>query len=99
MYAANGIIMNNAVFEGLDADMQELLIQKAKEFDEWTFESVSAAEKEAIQAMAEAGVTVNEDVDLEAFKAASESIYETYQGWSADLVEKCKAKLSEIRSK
>lgn len=97
MYAANGIIMNNAVFEGLDADMQELLVQKAKEFDEWTFEAVSATEKEAIQAMADAGVTVNEDVDIEAFKAASESIYETYQGWSADLVDRCKAKLAEIR--
>ena len=77
--------------------MQELLVQKAKEFDEWTFEAVSAAEKEAVQAMSDAGVTVNEDVDIEAFKAASESIYETYQGWSADLVDRCKAKLAEIR--
>lgn len=97
MYAANGIIMNNNIFEGLDADMQELLLKKAKEFDEWTFEEISAAEAEAIKAMADSGVTVNEDVDIEAFKAASASIYDTYEGWSDDLVERCQETLAEIR--
>lgn len=97
MYAANGIVMNNKVFEGLDEDMQKLLVEKAKEFDEWTFGAISAEEKEAILTMQEAGVTVNDRVDIDAFKAASENIYDTYQGWSDDLVDRCKAKLAEIR--
>lgn len=97
MYASNGIVMNNGIFESLDEDLQELLLKKAKEFDSWTLEEVSADEQADVEALAEAGVTVNTDVDLEAFKAASESIYDTYQGWSDGLVDKCKAKLSEIR--
>ncbi|MCD8121268.1 MAG: hypothetical protein LUE65_03370, partial [Clostridiales bacterium] len=99
MYAANGIVMNNKVFEGLDEDMQELLIKKAKEFDDWTFEEISVEEEEAIQTMADAGVTVNDQVDIDAFKAASASIYDTYTGWSDDLVERCQAQLEEIRAK
>lgn len=97
MYAANGIVMNNQIFEGLDADMQDLLVKKAKEFDEWTFEAISLEEKEAIQTMQDDGVIVNDDVDIEAFKAASEKIYDTYEGWSDGLVEKCKNELAEIR--
>lgn len=99
MYAANGIVMNNAVFEGLDDDMKELLLKKAKEFDQWTFEEISQEEQDAAQTMVEDGVTINDQVDIEAFKAASESIYDTYQGWSDGLVDKCKETLAEIRSK
>ena len=39
----------------------------------------------------------NDQVDIEAFKEASESIYSTYEGWSDDLVEKCQKTLAEIR--
>ena len=45
----------------------------------------------------EDGVTINDQVDIEAFKEASESIYSTYEGWSDDLVEKCQKTLAEIR--
>ena len=47
--------------------------------------------------MKEDGVTINDQVDIEAFKEASESIYSTYEGWSDDLVEKCQKTLAEIR--
>ena len=68
-----------------------------QEFDEWTFTEVSAEEKEAAEKMKEDGVTINDQVDIEAFKEASESIYSTYEGWSDDLVEKCQKTLAEIR--
>lgn len=99
MYAANGIVMNNGVFEGLDEDMQELLIKKAKEFDDWTFEEISAEEEEAVQTMKEDGVIINDNVDIDAFKEASASIYDTYKGWSDDLVERCQSTLADIRNK
>lgn len=99
MYAANGIIMSNSLYESLDTDMQELLTKKAKEFDDWTFDEISREEKEAIQTMKDGGVTVNDNVDIEAFKEASSSIYDTYEGWSDSLVEDCKAQMEEIRSK
>lgn len=97
MYAANGIVMSNKVFEKLDKDLQDILVDTAKEFDEWTFTEVSAEEKEAAEKMKEDGVTINDQVDIEAFKEASESIYSTYEGWSDDLVEKCQKTLAEIR--
>ena len=97
MYAANGIVMSNKVFEKLDKDLQDILVDTAKEFDEWTFTEVSAEEKEAAEKMKEDGVTINDQVDIEAFKEASESIYSTYEGWSDDLGEKFQKTLAEIR--
>ena len=82
MYAANGIVMSNKVFEKLDKDLQDILVDTAKEFDEWTFTEVSAEEKEAAEKMKEDGVTINDQVDIEAFKEASEDVYKRQvYGW------------------
>ena len=88
---------DDKLYEKLDKDLQDILVDTAKEFDEWTFTEVSAEEKEAAEKMKEDGVTINDQVDIEAFKEASESIYSTYEGWSDDLVEKCQKTLAEIR--
>ena len=84
-YARNYVIPKKLGIEATPKNLNDLKLQKKRE------------EKEAAEKMKEDGVTINDQVDIEAFKEASESIYSTYEGWSDDLVEKCQKTLAEIR--
>ncbi len=95
-YAANGLIMSAAVYDSLDEDLQELLVEKANEFDVYNTEMVVAEEEEVLKEMEEGGTIINRDVDIEAMKAAKDYVLENH-GWSQELIDEAQAALDSIR--
>lgn len=96
-YAVNGLVMNAKIFDSLDADLQQILLDDAADFVEYSTKMVADEEEEVLQQMVEDnGVTVNRDVDVEAMKAAAQKVFEVH-GWSQELIDEANAALSEVR--
>lgn len=96
-YAVNGLVMNTKVFEGLDTDLQQLLLDEAAEFAVYNTQMVVDEEEEKLAAMeSETGCTVNRDVDVEAMKDAAQEVFRVH-GWSQELIDEANAALAEIR--
>ena len=96
-YAVNGLVMNAKIFDSLDADLQQILLDDAADFVEYSTKMVADEEEEVLQQMVEDnGVTVNRDVDVEAMKAAAQKVFEVL-GWSQELIDEANAALAEIR--
>ena len=96
-YAVNGLVMNAKIFDSLDADIQQILLDDAADFVEYSTKMVADEEEEVLQQMVEDnGVTVNRDVDVEAMKAAAQKVFEVH-GWSQELIDEANAALAEVR--
>lgn len=95
-YAVNGLVMNTKVFESLDEDLQQILLDEAADFAAYNTEMVVEEEEEIIAALEEEGTIVNYDVDLDAMKEAAMQVFEVH-GWSDELVDGAFAALAEIR--
>ena len=96
-YAVNGLVMNAKIFDSLDADLQQILLDDAADFVEYSTKMVADEEEEVLQQMVEDnGVTVNRDVDVEAMKAAAQKVFEVH-GWSQKLIDEANAALAEVR--
>ena len=96
-YAVNGLVMNAKFFDSLDADLQQILLDDAADFVEYSTKMVADEEEEVLQQMVEDnGVTVNRDVDVEAMKAAAQKVFEVH-GWSQELIDEANAALAEVR--
>ena len=98
-YAVNGLVMNAKLFDSLDADLQQILLDDAADFVEYSTKMVADEEEEVLQQMVDDnGVTVNRDVDIEAMKAAAQKVFEVH-GWSQELIDEANAALAEVRGK
>jgi TRAP-type transport system periplasmic protein len=64
-------------FEQLPEDVQEILIEVAKETQDWVYETAARLDEELIEVIEAAGTQVNE-VDIDAFIAASQPVYELF---------------------
>ena len=96
-YAVNGLVMNAKIFDSLDADLQQILLDDAADFVEYSTKMVADEEEEVLQQMVEDnGVTVNRDVDVEAMKAAAQKVFEVH-GWSQELIDEANTALAEVR--
>ena len=95
-YAVNGLVMNTKVFESLDEDLQQLLLDEAAEFVKYNTQMVVDEEGDCIAAMEKAGCTINRNVDLKAMKDAAMKVYEVH-GWPKELVDEALSTLAEIR--
>ena len=96
-YAVNGLVMNAKIFDSLDADLQQILLDDAADFVEYSTKMVADEEEEVLQQMVEDnGVTVSRDVDVEAMKAAAQKVFEVH-GWSQELIDEANAALAEVR--
>ncbi|WP_163269288.1 C4-dicarboxylate TRAP transporter substrate-binding protein [Chelativorans alearense] len=63
-------------FDGLPEDYQTALVEECRAAGQETSATIQQAEEEAKAQLIEAGMTVVEDVDLEAFRKAGEKAYE-----------------------
>lgn len=96
-YGVNGLVMSSKVFDSLDADLQELLLDEAKKFAQYSTEMTVAEEEELLKKMEEEGTIVNRDVDVEAMKEAAQKVFEVH-GWPQELLDGASVALEEIRS-
>ena len=75
-------VVSSDWFNGLPEDYQTALVEECRQAGQETSEVVGDAVEEAKAVLQERGMTIVEDVDLEAFRAAGEKAYE-----ALDLVE------------
>lgn len=76
MYSAGMILMNDNKFEGFPEDMQQILLDSAKEAGTYEREFVQKLESEYKETAIENGMEIIEDIDLEPFKEAVKPVYE-----------------------
>lgn len=79
VYTPAYVTVGKNTWEGLPADIRTTLEETAKETQAWVYDKAAALETELLGKIKAAGVQVNE-VDKDAFIAASDPIYEEFAG-------------------
>src|SRR5690606_11245547 len=75
-------VVSSQWFDGLPEDYQTALVEECRKAGQETSAVMEQAAQKAKETLAERGMTIVEDIDLEAFRAAGEKAYEVL-----DLVE------------
>jgi tripartite ATP-independent transporter DctP family solute receptor len=76
---AEFLIVNEEFFQGLSAEMQDALLRESHTAADEMTELYRQANEEAKQTLEENGMTIIEDVDLEAFRSATEPMWDKWQ--------------------
>lgn len=72
----NFSVVSSEWFNGLPAEYQTALVEECRTAGEETSRVIETAAETARQTLADRGMTIVEDVDMEAFRAAGEAAYE-----------------------
>lgn len=92
-YSTAIITMSADLFNGLDADTQQIFLDAAQEAAEYERAWVAEQEADQLQAMKDNGMEVIENPDMDSFKAAVQPVYDKYTEY-ADYV----ARIQEVTS-
>lgn len=92
-YAAAPLLMNKDKFESLPEDVQQVLVEKGREFAKVQRQINQEMEKEQKEDFIRKGgkVVEAEDLDLEAFRKAVQPVYEKYGNRFGDMIERIEA--------
>ena len=86
-YSPAALLVSSQVFDGLTEDQQKALQEAATEGAEYEREIVADMEEEMIADLKDQGMEIVEDVDKEAFRKATKSVYDQYSDQvGADLI-------------
>ncbi len=86
-YSPAALLVSSQVFDGLSEDQQTALQEAATEGAEYEREIVADMEEEMIADLKDQGMEIVEDVDKEAFRKATKSVYDQYSDQvGADLI-------------
>ncbi|UEM19172.1 C4-dicarboxylate TRAP transporter substrate-binding protein [Skermanella mucosa] len=80
-------VMSEQYFEMLPKDIQQVLLEEGEKAGEYMTRLTLDREADYIAKFKEAGVTVVDDVDLDAFAKATESVYSAFPKWTPGLHE------------
>ena len=92
-YATAIITMSKEVYDKLDADTQAIFIAAAQEAAEYERAWVAEQVNDQLKAIKEHGVEVCEDPDIDSFRAAVQSVYDSYPKY-ADYISRIQAELA-----
>ena len=96
-YESKNLVFSLSTWKKLPEDIQEILAEGAVTFGQEHREAVASHEESQIEELKKSGMIINENPDLEAFKAATRSVYTDFElqnEWTADLVAKIRAAAS-----
>ena len=94
-YESKNLVFSLGTWKKLPEDIREILQEGAVMFGKEHREAVAASEEEQLEKLREAGMTINETPDTDAFKTATRNVYTNFElqnEWTSDLV-------ADIRSK
>ena len=91
-YASAVITMSQDVFDKLPADVQDIFAQSAQEAAEYERAWVADNETAQLQSLKDNGMEVIETPDLDSFKAAVQSVYDSYPQY-ADYMSRIQSEL------
>ena len=82
MIAWDPVVMSEAVYRTLPPDLQKIVLEEANDAAALMTKLKTQEERDIIPKYKAAGVTVIEDVDRDAFRRATASVYDTYPGFT-----------------
>ena len=78
IYAPATFIMSLPAWNGLDENVQPIIMEAAQQASAYAREQNAVMEAEQLAALREAGMEINDTPDMEAFQAAVAPVYEKY---------------------
>lgn len=78
-------MMNATYFDSLPADIQQVLLEVGAEAGALSTKLTQEREAEYLTQFRDAGVTVVEDVDMDAFRAKTAGVYQQFPDWTPGL--------------
>jgi tripartite ATP-independent transporter DctP family solute receptor len=90
-----GLVISTDYFDRLPEDIRRILAEEANAAGVYMTERMLSSEEEWIARFQEQGVTINRDVDIEAFRAVTAVVYRRFPEWSAGLYERVRGILDE----
>lgn len=88
-YESKNLVFSLTTWKKLPKDIQDVLLEGAKTFGKEHRDAVAAHESEQLEKLKAAGMIVNENPDIAAFKKATTNVYTQFElqnEWTADLV-------------
>lgn len=92
--AFSGPILNEAVYQSMDAELQAVLTSSAVDAGTYMAELVNDLQKTLRADLEGAGVTFVDDVDVPAFRKATEVVYTKFPDWTPGLHDTVRAILA-----
>ncbi|KHJ54091.1 hypothetical protein LA66_11460 [Aureimonas altamirensis] len=89
-----GLVMNERTFDGLDPDLQQILVEEAEAAGRMMTETTIANDEKLIEDLRQSGVEIIDDVDIDAFRQATAKVYEAFPDWSPGIYEEVRKVLS-----
>lgn len=89
--ASWAVCTSETFFQSLPEDLQQLLIEETQALAPLAAELVSQGEEEAIALFKDAGVTIYDDVDVEAFREVCAVFDDSIPGWGEDVYNEIQA--------
>ncbi|WP_434360536.1 C4-dicarboxylate TRAP transporter substrate-binding protein [Parasalinivibrio latis] len=80
-----GLVINADYFAGLPADIQTALLEESANAGEYMTKLSTETAEPLIEKLKSEGVKVNRDVDTDAFRKATASVYSQFPAWSDGL--------------
>lgn len=86
--AFTGPIINEEVFQSMDAELQQVVTQAAVDAGIYMADLVTASQEQFRTDLEAAGVTFVDDVDVDAFRDATAIVYTAFPDWSEGLYDR-----------
>lgn len=77
-----GLVMSETIFQSLDADLQQILLEESAKAGTLMTETTLSNDKKLLEQLKAEGVTVVEDIDTAAFREATAKVYDAFPAWT-----------------
>lgn len=99
-YESKNLVFSRTTWKKLPEDIQKALQEGAVTFGQEHREAVASSQAKQLEELKKAGMTVNEDPDLKAFKEATRTVYTNFElqnEWTVDLVSRIRAIAAKVK--
>lgn len=99
-YESKNLVFSRTTWKKLPEDIQKVLQEGAVTFGQEHREAVASSQAKQLEELKKAGMTVNEDPDLKAFKEATRTVYTNFElqnEWTVDLVSRIRAIAAKVK--
>lgn len=86
LYSPTPLIMSLSFFNSLPADLQQVVLEAAKEAAEWQYQCCDEQNAELLGQLEKAGMLINKP-EKDAFRAATQTVYDNFVGKEAGKVD------------
>ena len=80
-----GLAIGTKFFDSLPQDIRTILVEEAQQAGVYMTELILNSEEEWVRKFEQQGVTVNRNIDIEAFQQATADVYLRFPDWSDGL--------------